>query len=68
MTEIHFEYDDEFIKYSYRWDMTMNRGDISKLSYFDEEGSCYFDFTAFVDSIIDVILYTDYPCIDSGKG
>jgi hypothetical protein len=46
----------------------MNRDDISKLSYFDEEGSYYFDFTAFIDSIIDIILYTDYPYIDDDKG
>jgi hypothetical protein len=65
--EIRFEYSDELIKRSYRWDTATNRDDISKLSYFGEKGSCYFDFTAFVDNIIDVILYTDYPCINGGK-
>jgi hypothetical protein len=67
MTEIRFEHGDELVKHSYRWDTAMNRDDISKLSCFSEEESCYFDFTAFVDGIIDVILYTDYPCINGGK-
>jgi hypothetical protein len=46
----------------------MNRGDISEFGYFDEEGSYYFDLTAFVDGIIDIILYMDYPYIDDDKG
>jgi hypothetical protein len=47
--------------------MITNRYDISKFSYFGEEGSCYFDFTAFIDDIIDIILYTDYPYINDDK-
>jgi hypothetical protein len=46
----------------------MNRDDIPKFGYFGEEGSYYFDFTTFIDDIIDIILYTDYPYINGGKG
>jgi hypothetical protein len=45
----------------------MNRSDISEFGCFDEEGFYYFDFTAFIDDIINVILYMDYPYIDDDK-
>jgi hypothetical protein len=45
----------------------MNRYDILKFSYFDEKGSYYFDFMTFIDNIIDIILYMDYPYINNDK-
>jgi hypothetical protein len=48
--------------------MIINRDDISKFDYFDEEGSYYFDFMIFINDIIDIILYMDYPYINDDKG
>jgi hypothetical protein len=68
MIEIYFELDDEYDKYDYHRDMIMNRDDILKFDYFDKEGSYYFDFIAFINDIIDIILYMDYPYINDNKG
>ena len=48
--------------------MIMNRDDISKFDYFDEEGIYYFNFIILINDIIDIILYMDYSYIDDNKG
>ena len=68
MIEIYFEFDDEYDKYDYYRDMIMNRDDISKFDYFDEEGSYYFDFMIFIIDIIDIIFDIYYLYINDDKG
>ena len=68
MIKIYFEFDDKYNKYNQYRDMIMNRDDISKFDYFDEEESYYFDFIILIDNIIDIILYMDYLYIDNNKG
>jgi hypothetical protein len=65
--KIYFEHDDELGKYNYHRGTIMNRDDISKFDYFDEEWSYYFDFTIFVGDIFDIILYMDYSYINDDE-
>jgi hypothetical protein len=46
----------------------MDRDNISKFGYFDEEGICYFDFVGFVGDILDIIFGSYDPYVDLGEG
>jgi hypothetical protein len=48
--------------------MIMDRDNISKFGYFDEEGSYYFDFIDFIGGIIDKIFGSYDPYIDLDEG
>jgi hypothetical protein len=65
--EMFFERSNEFGKRGHRWCTATDRGDVPKFGGFGEERSCYFDFTAFVFGIIDVIFGSYGPRVDGGK-
>ena len=68
MIKIYFEFDDKYNQYNQYRDMIINRDDISKFDYFDEEESYYFDFMTFIIDIIDIIFDIYYLYINDNKG